>query len=106
LASNTKKREGKVVSSLRLLFNLIIVVVFIIVFTIVDDGLNDRKTHRRAYFMLALLQVRKPLAHMLVRLTDMGVVGAAHRDEGLEALDKNVLLLAPMSGISRRLRSS
>jgi hypothetical protein len=43
---------------------------------------------------------------MLVRLADMGVVGAAHRDEGLESLDKNVLLLAPMSGISRRLRSS
>jgi hypothetical protein len=50
--------------------------------------------------------VRKPLAHLLLRLTDKSVVGTAHGDEGLEALDKNVLLLAPMSGSSRGLRSS
>jgi hypothetical protein len=53
-----------------------------------------------------LLQVRKPLAHLLVRLADKDVVGAAHRDEGLEDLDKNILLLAMMSGNSRRLRCS
>jgi hypothetical protein len=39
----------------------------------------------------------KTLAHLLMRLTNKGVVGAAHGDESLEALDKNVLLLAPMS---------
>jgi hypothetical protein len=89
LASNTKKREGKAASLLGLLLNLIFIVIFITIFTIivsvavpcprvfyygrrmrVDDGLRDRKTYRRAYFMLALLQVRKPLAHLLVRLTD------------------------------------
>jgi hypothetical protein len=41
-----------------------------------------------------------------MRLIDKNIVGATHRDEGLEALDKNVLLLAPMSGSSRRLRRS
>jgi hypothetical protein len=35
LASNTKKREGKTVSSLGLLLDLIIVVVFTIIFTII-----------------------------------------------------------------------
>jgi hypothetical protein len=58
------------------------------------------------HFALVLLQVRKPLAHLLVRLADKDVVGAAHRDEGLEDLDKNILLLAMMSGNSRRLRCS
>jgi hypothetical protein len=126
LASDTKKREGKSVSSLGLLFNLIIIIIFIIVFTIVigvmmpnprvfycgrrkrriDDGLGGCKTHRRAYFALVLLQVRKPLGHLLVRLTDNSVVGAAHGDGGLEALDENVLLLALMSGSSRRVRNS
>jgi hypothetical protein len=40
-----------------------------------------------------------------MRLTDMGVVGAAHRDESLEALDKNVMLLALKSGSPGGLRS-
>jgi Na+/phosphate symporter len=126
LASNTKKREGKTTSSLGLFFNLIIIIVFIIIFTIVvgivvpslrvfyhgrrkwriDDRLRDLKAHRSAYFALALLQMRKPLAHLLVRLVDKSVVGAAHGDEGLKALDKNVMLLAPTSGSSRRLRRS
>jgi hypothetical protein len=123
LASDTKKREGKSVSLLGLLFNLIIIIIFIIVFTIVigvmmpnprvfycgrriDDGLGGCKTHRRAYFALVLLQVRKPLGHLLVRLTDNSVVGAAHGDGGLEALDENVLLLALMSGSSRRVRNN
>jgi hypothetical protein len=123
LASNTKKRERKTASSLRLFSNIIIiVVVFIVAFggavpsprvfyhgrrkRRIDDQLGDLKAHRRAYFALALLQTRKPLAHMLVRLTDKSVVGAVHGYESLETLDENVLLLAPMSGYSRRLRSS
>jgi hypothetical protein len=119
LASNTKNRERKTVSSLGLFFNLIIVVVFTIIIGVavpsprvfyhgrrIDDTLGDIKAHRRASFTLALLQTRKPLAHLLVRLMDKSIVGAAHGDEGLEAHDKNVLLLAPMSGSSRRLRSS
>jgi hypothetical protein len=111
-------------SSLRLLLDLIIG--FVIIFTIiigvavpsprvfyserrkwrVDCGLRDLKTHRSAHFALALLQMRKPLAHLLMRLADKGVVGAAPRDESFEAFDKNVLLLAPMSGSSGGLRSS
>jgi hypothetical protein len=119
LASNTKKRERKTASSLELFFNLIIVIVFTIIVGVavpsprvfyhrrrIDDRLGVIKAHRRASFALALLQTRKPLAHLLVRLVDKSVVGAAHGDEGLEANDKNVLLLAPMSGSSRRLRSS
>jgi hypothetical protein len=122
LASNTKKREGKTASSLRLLFDLIIIVFFTIVVSVavpsprvfysgrrkrrVDYGLGGLKTHRSAHFTLALLQVRKHLAHLLVRLMDKGVIGAAHGDEGLKAIDKNILLLVPMSGSSRRLRSS
>jgi hypothetical protein len=124
LASSTKKREEKATSSLGLLLDLIIG--FIIIFTIivgiavpsprvfhngrrkrrVDCGLKGLKTHRSAYFTLALLQMRKPLAHLLMRLADKGVVGVAHRDESLEALNKNVLLLAPTSGNSGGLRSS
>jgi hypothetical protein len=126
LASNTKKRERKTATSLGLFFNLIIVVVFIIIFTIVvgvavpsprvfyrgrrkrriDDRLQELKVHKSSYFAMALLQMRKPLAHLLVRLADKSVVGAAREDEGFEALDENVLFLAPMSGNSRRLRSS
>jgi hypothetical protein len=53
----------------------------------VDDGLSGLKTHRSAHFTLVLLQVRKPLAHLLVRFTDKDVIGATHGDEGLEALD-------------------
>jgi hypothetical protein len=110
------------VSSLKLLFNLIIGIVFTIVIDIVipcprvfycgrrkrrvDLWLGGHKTHRRAYFALTLLQVRKHLAQLLVRLADKGIVGVAHGDEGLEALDKNVLVLVPTRGSSRRLRSS
>jgi hypothetical protein len=72
----------------------------------VDCGLGGLKIHRSAHFALALLQMRKPLAHLLMRLVDKGIIGAAHRDEGLEALDKNILLLAPMSGSPGGLRSS
>jgi hypothetical protein len=82
------------VSSLGLLFNLIIGIVFTIVIAIaipcprvfycgrrkrrVDLWLRGHKTHRRAYFALTLLQVRKHLAHLLVRLVDKGIVGVAH----------------------------
>jgi hypothetical protein len=38
-------------------------------------------------------------------LMDKSVVGAVDGNESLEALDENVLLLAPTSGSSRRLRS-
>jgi hypothetical protein len=102
LASNTKKRERKTTSSLGLFFNLIIIVIFIIAFGVavpsprifyrgrrkrkIDDWLEDLKAHRRAYFALALLQSRKPLAHLLVRLADRSIVGAAHGNENLEAL--------------------
>jgi hypothetical protein len=58
----------------------------------VDGGLGSLKAHGSAHFALTLLQVRKPLAYLLMRLTDKGIVGAAHRDESLEALAKNVLL--------------
>jgi hypothetical protein len=39
-----------------------------------------------------------------VRLVDKSVVGAAHGNDSLEALNENVLLLASMSSSSRRLR--
>jgi hypothetical protein len=39
-------------------------------------------------------------------LTDESVIGAAHVDESLEALDEDTLLLAPTSSITIRLRSS
>jgi hypothetical protein len=111
-------------SSLRLFSNLniIIVIVFIIAFDVVvpsprvfyherrkrriDDQLGDLKAHRRAYFTLALLQMRKSLAYLLVRLTNKSIIGVAHENESLEALDENVWLLAPMSGCSRRLMTS
>jgi hypothetical protein len=96
LASNTKKRERKTVTSLELFFNLIIIVVFIIIFTIIvgvavpsprvfyrgrrkrriDDRLQELKAHKSSYFAMALLQMRKPLAHLLVRHADKSVVGA------------------------------
>jgi hypothetical protein len=66
--------------------------------------LGDLKAHIRACFTLALLQTRKPLAHLLVRLVDKSVVGAAHGNDSLEALNENALLLASMSSSSRRLR--
>jgi hypothetical protein len=40
-----------------------------------------------------------------MRLLDKGVIGSTHRDESLEALEKDVLFLAPMSSSSRRLMS-
>jgi Na+/phosphate symporter len=71
LASNTKKREGKTMSSLGLLFNLFIIIIFIIAFGVavpspqvfhnrrrkrrIDDGLRGLKTHGNAHLMLALL---------------------------------------------------
>jgi hypothetical protein len=70
----------------------------------IDGRLGDLKAHIRACFTLALLQTRKPLAHLLVRLVDKSVVGAAHGNDSLEALNENVLLLASMSSSSRRLR--
>jgi hypothetical protein len=45
------------------------------------------------------------MAHLLVRLTDKSIVGAAHGYQGLEAPDKNILHLASMSSSTRRLRS-
>jgi hypothetical protein len=39
-----------------------------------------------------------------MRLSDEGIVGPAHRDEGLEALENDVLFLVPMSSSSARLR--
>jgi hypothetical protein len=123
LASSTKKREGKARSSLGLLLDLIIGLfsVFIVIVGIavlspgvfhhgrrkrrVDCGLKVLKTHRSAYFKLVVLQVRKPLTHLLMRLSEKGVVGAAHGDESLEALEKDALFLAPMSSNSGGLRS-
>jgi Na+/proline symporter len=71
LASNTKKSEEKVTTSLRLFFNLFIIVVFIIAFCVavlgpwifhsgrrkrrVDDGLGALKTHRSVHLSLTLL---------------------------------------------------
>jgi hypothetical protein len=40
-----------------------------------------------------------------VRLVDKGIVGSRHVDDGLEALNKDVLLLASMSSSSRGLRN-
>jgi hypothetical protein len=34
------------------------------------------------------------LSHLLMRLSDEGIIGLAHRDEGLEALENDVLFLA------------
>jgi hypothetical protein len=125
LTSNTKTRKRKLASSLKFFPNLIIIIIIVVViiaFSIavpspwvfyrerrkrrIDDRLGDLKAHRRDYFALALLQMRKPLAHLLVRPTDKRVIRAAHGNESIEALDKNVRLLALMSGCSRRLRSS
>jgi hypothetical protein len=119
LASSTKKREGKVRSSLKLLFDLIIV--FTIIFGVaipsprvfhswrrkrrVDCGLGGLKNHGSAHFALALIQVRKPLSHLLMRLSDKGVIGATHGDESLESLNKNILFLALTSSSSGGLKS-
>jgi hypothetical protein len=95
LASNTKKRERKTVSSLVLFSNLIIIIVFIITFGVavpsprvfyhkrrIYSQLRDLKAHRRAYFALALFQTRKPLAHLLVRFVDKSVIAATGGEEG------------------------
>jgi uncharacterized membrane protein len=88
LASNTKKREGKAMSSLGVLFfNLIIVVIFFFFFVIfasgvavphprvfhgwrrkrgIDDGLRGLKTHRRVHLALALFKRGKSLTHLSV----------------------------------------
>jgi hypothetical protein len=36
------------------------------------------KSHGSAHFALALLQVWKPLAHLMMRLSDEGFIGLAH----------------------------
>jgi thiosulfate reductase cytochrome b subunit len=76
LASNTKKREGKTTSSLKLLFNVFIIVI-VIAFGIavpsprvfhswrrIDNRLGGLKTHRSVHLALALLKSRKPLTHL------------------------------------------
>jgi hypothetical protein len=96
LASNTKKRERKTVSSLVLFSNLIIIIiVFIITFGVavpsprvfyhkrrIYSQLRDLKAHRRAYFALVLFQTRKPLAHLLVRFVDKSVIAATGGEGG------------------------
>jgi hypothetical protein len=82
LASNTKKREGKAMSSLGVFFNLVIF--FFAIFTSgvavprprvfhswkrkreIDDGLGGLKTHRCMHLVLALLKHGKSLSHLLV----------------------------------------
>jgi hypothetical protein len=91
LASNTKKREGKAKSSLGFFFDLVIIVVFFGVAVPstwvfhnwrrkrwVDDWLGGLKTHRSVHLTLALLKSKKPLTHLLMRLMNGSVVGAAH----------------------------
>jgi hypothetical protein len=51
--------------------------------------------------VLELLKNREPLAHLLVRLIDKSIVGAAHGYQGLEAPDKNILLLASTGSNTR-----
>jgi hypothetical protein len=76
LAPSTKKREGKTTSSLGFFLNLIVIVVGVAaphpqIFHSwrrkrrVDDRLGSLKTHRYAHFVLALLNCRKPLTHLL-----------------------------------------
>jgi hypothetical protein len=119
LASSTTKREGKVRPSLRLFIIGLIDAITIIVDggvavpsprdfhtrRRIDCGLGVLKTHGSVYFTLALLQVRKPLTHLLMRLSDKGVIGSTHGDESLETLEKDVLFLAPTSSCSRGLES-
>jgi thiosulfate reductase cytochrome b subunit len=104
LASSTEKRRRKK-SSLGVFINLIIFISVGIVVRSpqvfhnwrrkrwVDDWLGGLKTHRSAHLALALLKSRKPLAHLLMRLTNESIVGAAHGNESLEARDEDVLLL-------------
>jgi hypothetical protein len=53
------------------------------------------------HLTLALLKSREPLAQLLVRLTDKSIIGEAHGYQGLEAMDKNILLLASMNSSTR-----
>jgi hypothetical protein len=120
LASSTKKREGISRSSLGLLLDFIIglFIIFIVIVDVaipspmvfhngrrIDYGVKGLKIHGSAHFALALLQVRKHLTHLLMRLSDKGVVGAAPGDESLEAIEKDVLFLGSTSRSSRGLRS-
>jgi hypothetical protein len=84
LASSTKKREGKIESSLGFLLDVIIITVFIFFINIsvavpsprifhrgrrkrrVDDWLRGLKTHRCAYLTLVLFKRGKMLTHLLV----------------------------------------
>jgi uncharacterized membrane protein len=101
LASNTKKLDEKVRFSLGVLLFFIVslLIIFIVVAIVIivvpnprifhskrrkrriDCRLRVHKTHGSAHFALALLQVRKSLTHLLMRLSDEGVVGPAHKDE-------------------------
>jgi hypothetical protein len=47
---------------------------------VVDNLLRGLKTHRSVHLALALLKSRKPLAHLLMGLTDESIVGAVHGD--------------------------
>jgi hypothetical protein len=47
---------------------------------VVDNLLRGLKTHRSVHLALALLESRKPLAHLLMGLTDESIVGAVHGD--------------------------
>jgi hypothetical protein len=115
LASSIKKREQKAVSSLEFLLDVIIIIIVFIFFNNisvaapsprifhrgrrkrrVDYGLGGLKTHGRAHLVLALLWVGESLAHLLMRLTNESFVGATHRYKSPDALDKNILLFAPM----------
>jgi hypothetical protein len=79
LTSNTKKREGKIKSSLRFFFELVVIVVISVGVAVpsprvlhswrrkrwVDNGLGGLKTHRCTHLTLALLKSRKSLTHLL-----------------------------------------
>jgi hypothetical protein len=67
----------------------------------IDAGLMGLKSHVSAHLALILFWSGKPLIHLLMRLTDESVVGAAHGDQHLEALDENVLLLASTCSSTR-----
>jgi hypothetical protein len=121
LASNTKKREEKrsTTSSLGVFLNIVVAFVFASGFVVprprvfhswrmkrwIDDWLGGLKTHRHVHLAPALLRHGKLLTHLLVWLTDESIVGAAHRDQSLEASDENILLLASMGSSTRQLGS-
>jgi hypothetical protein len=81
------------VTSLRRLFILVIIIVFIAFFIAVPSprvfhnwrrkrrvgyGTGGLKTHGSAHPALPLLKSGKSLSHLLMRLTDESIVGAAH----------------------------